>query len=125
MNRSKRRIGDDGRMKEEEDELLNRLYGVDHAESVRPSDAEPPKPPAARSAPAVKRPAVRALWLDTDPLRWRSVGRADMGGRIGDFAVAEKDPYTIYVAVGTGGVLKAASGGSTWQGVFDKRPVAS
>ena len=33
-------------MKEEEDEFLNRLYGVDHAESVRPSDAEPPKPPA-------------------------------------------------------------------------------
>src|SRR5207253_8205292 len=47
------------------------------------------------------------------------------GGRIADFAVAEKDPYTIYVAVGTGGVLKTTNNGSTWQGVFDKQPVAS
>ncbi len=27
------------------DELLNRQYGVDHAEHVRPSDAEPARPP--------------------------------------------------------------------------------
>ena len=35
-------------MKEERpdpDELLNRAYGVDHAEYVRPSDAEPARPP--------------------------------------------------------------------------------
>src|SRR6266702_3688850 len=194
MNRSKRRIGDDGRMKDEEDEFLNRLYGVDHAESVRPSDAEPPKPPAnceecgspdvrrvhklpsyvlflllvfglgialdqalaafllaastafaqqpqpqpkpdvaegqqtpaskttpgtpqpATAAPAANQPAVRPPSLDTHPLRWRSIGPANMGGRIADFAVAEKDPYTIYVAVGTGGVLKTTNNGSTWQG---------
>ncbi len=28
------------------DELLNRVYGVDHAETVRPSAEEPAKPPA-------------------------------------------------------------------------------
>lgn len=28
------------------DEFLNRVYGVDHAESVRPSATEPAKPPA-------------------------------------------------------------------------------
>lgn len=32
-------------MIEDEDEILNRQYGVDHAEYVRPSDAEPAKPP--------------------------------------------------------------------------------
>ena len=29
----------------DQDEFLNRIYGVDHAESVRPSDAEPARPP--------------------------------------------------------------------------------
>ncbi len=48
-----------------------------------------------------------------------------MGGRIADFAVAEKDPYAIYVAVGTGGVLKSTNNGTTWQSIFDKQPVAS
>jgi photosystem II stability/assembly factor-like uncharacterized protein len=63
--------------------------------------------------------------LDTHSLRWRSVGPANMGGRIADFAVVEKDPYTIYVAVGTGGVLKTTNNGTTWEPVFDKQPVAS
>lgn len=34
-----------GQDEEDPDEALNRLYGVDHAEYVRPSDAEPAKPP--------------------------------------------------------------------------------
>jgi len=63
--------------------------------------------------------------LDTHSLRWRSVGPANMGGRIADFAVVEKDPYTIYVAVGTGGVLKTTNNGTTWEPVFDKEAVAS
>jgi hypothetical protein len=45
MKRSKRRIGDDVRMPDEEDEALNRLYGVEDAEFVRPSATEPAKPP--------------------------------------------------------------------------------
>ncbi len=39
-------MGDDVRMTEpDEDEFLNRLHGVEHAEFVRPSDAEPPRAP--------------------------------------------------------------------------------
>jgi photosystem II stability/assembly factor-like uncharacterized protein len=63
--------------------------------------------------------------LDTKPLRWRSIGPANMGGRIADFAVVEKDPYTIFVAVGTGGVLRTTNNGTTWEPVFDKEAVAS
>ena len=74
--------------------------------------------PAAAMAPA---PSP----LDTKPLKWRSVGPANMGGRIADFAVNEKDPYTIFAAVGTGGVLRTTNNGTTWQGVFDKEAVAS
>jgi len=47
---------------EDRDEFLNRLHGVEHAEFVRPSDAEPARPPeqcAACGSPDVRR--VRKL----------------------------------------------------------------
>lgn len=48
-----------------------------------------------------------------------------MGGRVSDFAVAEKDLYTIYVGLGTGGVFKTKNNGTTWQPIFEKQSVAS
>src|SRR5439155_15652698 len=83
--------------------------------------AEGVQTPPSKTTP----PATQAPMLDTHPLRWRSIGPANMGGRIADFAVVEKEPYTIFVAVGTGGVLKTTNNGTTWQSVFDKQPVAS
>src|SRR5437016_5447497 len=80
---------------------------------------------AAQTPPSKTTAAVRTAVLDVRPLRWRSIGPANMGGRISDFAVVEKDPYTIYAGIGTGGVLKTTNNGTTWQGVFDKQPVAS
>lgn len=78
---------------------------------------------AAASSPGAT--TASAPQLDTRPLRWRSIGPANMGGRIADFAVNEKDPYTIFAAVGTGGVLRTTNNGTTWEPVFDKQPVAS
>src|ERR1044071_2698482 len=95
---------------------------------------QPPQPPPKDPAESVQTPASKttapaaaqpSAALDVKPLRWRSIGPANMGGRISDFAVVEKDPYTIYAGVGTGGVLKTTNNGTTWQGVFDKQPVAS
>jgi photosystem II stability/assembly factor-like uncharacterized protein len=93
---------------------------------------QPPQPPPHDPAEGGPTPASKtttaapsAPALDTRPLRWRSIGPANMGGRIADFAVVEKDPSTIYVGVGTGGVLKSTNNGTTWDGVFDKQPVAS
>jgi photosystem II stability/assembly factor-like uncharacterized protein len=94
--------------------------GQTPASKTTPGASQSPAAP-----PAVNQPAVRPASLDTRPLRWRSIGPANMGGRISDFAVVEKDPYTIYAGVGTGGVLKTTNNGTTWQGVFDKEPVAS
>src|SRR6185295_14491767 len=76
------------------------------------------------SAPAAGT-AASANAIDTKPLKWRAIGPANMGGRVADFAVNEKDPYTIFVAVGTGGVLRTTNNGTTWEPVFDKQPVAS
>ncbi|MEK7330603.1 MAG: hypothetical protein AAB113_07355, partial [Candidatus Eisenbacteria bacterium] len=58
-------------------------------------------------------------------LAWRSVGPANMGGRVSDVAVIEKRPATFYVGLGTGGVFKTTNQGTTWSAVFEKEAVAS
>lgn len=58
-------------------------------------------------------------------VRWRSIGPATMGGRISDIAVDEKNPYTFFVGLATGGLLKTTNNGTTWTPVFDDQPVAS
>jgi len=80
-----------------------------------------------RAASAAARPGPEpalesGLFRD---LTWRSVGPANCGGRVSDFAVVEKRPATFFVATGTGGLFKTANQGTTWSPVFDKQPVQS
>jgi len=49
----------------------------------------------------------------------RNIGPANMGGRIDDFAVAESNPFIIYVATASGGVWKTTNNGVTWKPIFD------
>jgi photosystem II stability/assembly factor-like uncharacterized protein len=49
----------------------------------------------------------------------RSIGPANMSGRITDVAVAASDPKTIFVATANGGVWKTMDGGERWEPVFD------
>jgi photosystem II stability/assembly factor-like uncharacterized protein len=49
----------------------------------------------------------------------RSIGPANMGGRITDLAVVESNPDVMYVAAATGGVWKTSDAGATWRPVFD------
>ena len=55
-------------------------------------------------------------------LRWRSIGPANTGGRIDDFAVARVpgQPDAIYVASASGGVFKSSNQGTTWTPIFDR-----
>jgi photosystem II stability/assembly factor-like uncharacterized protein len=55
----------------------------------------------------------------------RSIGPANMGGRISDFAVVDSNPAQYYVATAAGGVWKTSNQGTTWQPVFEKEAVAS
>lgn len=59
----------------------------------------------------------------TDPLLrgfyWRSIGPSDVGGRVDDIAVVERDPRIYYVGYATGGVFKTTNGGTTFEPVFD------
>src|SRR6476646_6438056 len=69
--------------------------------------------------------AQRAAALDPSllgSLRWRSIGPANTGGRVDDFAVARVpgQPDAIYVATASGGVFKSTNQGTSWTPVFDR-----
>lgn len=57
--------------------------------------------------------------------KWRSVGPANMGGRVSDIAVVEEKNSTIYVGLGTGGLWKTINNGTSWEPIFDNQSVAS
>jgi len=78
--------------------------------------------------PAAKSAAGTAAKFDIEkfkPLEWRSIGPANMGGRISDIAVVESDPARMFLATATGGVWKTQNMGTTWTPVFDKEAVSS
>ena len=56
---------------------------------------------------------------------WRSIGPANIGGRVDDIAVVEGNPSIIYIGFATGGVWKTTNNGTTWTPIFDKYPVSS
>ncbi len=56
---------------------------------------------------------------------WRSIGPANMGGRVDDIAVVESNPSIIYVGFATGGIWKTTNNGTTWTPIFDEYPVSS
>jgi len=75
------------------------------------------------TAPARAEDALLKVILDQ--AQFRSIGPATMGGRIADIAVDEKNPFTYYAALATGGLIKTTNDGTTWSAVFDHQPVAS
>jgi photosystem II stability/assembly factor-like uncharacterized protein len=58
-------------------------------------------------------------------LQFRSIGPANMGGRIDDFAVVENNPSIFYVGAATGGVWKTTNNGTTFDPIFDDAGSAS
>jgi hypothetical protein len=54
----------------------------------------------------------------------RSIGPAVMGGRVSEIAMDPKNPYTFYVALGTGGVMKTEDNGASFSGIFEEESVA-
>ncbi len=58
-------------------------------------------------------------------LKARSIGPANMSGRIGAIEGVPSDPNVFYVGGAAGGVFKSTDGGLTWTPVFDDQPVSS
>ena len=83
-------------------------------------------PPAVAPAP---RPVPEFVSTIPDSyvkkMTWRSVGPANMGGRITALAVVESDPSTYYVATASGGLIKTTNNGTTFEMLFDKESTVS
>ncbi len=62
-------------------------------------------------------------WIQT--LQWRSIGPANMGGRIVALAVYPRDPNLYYVATASGGLLKTENNGITFTHLFDRESTVS
>ncbi|TWT45512.1 Dispase autolysis-inducing protein precursor [Phycisphaerae bacterium RAS1] len=72
------------------------------------------------------RDAARTLKPDDfKGLAWRSVGPANMGGRVADVAINPGNAKTYYVGYGTSGLFKTTNAGTTFAALFDKEATAS
>ncbi len=83
--------------------------------------------PLSAQAPVPAAPAAPAP-LDSATLagfRWRSVGPANMAGRITDIEGIPAPSKTFYVAAATGGIWKTTNAGTTFRPVFDNQRVVS
>jgi photosystem II stability/assembly factor-like uncharacterized protein len=58
-------------------------------------------------------------------LKARSIGPAVMGGRVSSITLDPEDIYTYYVGLGTGGVMKTANNGASFDAIFEKEDVAA
>ncbi|MGI9166572.1 MAG: VPS10 domain-containing protein [Pyrinomonadaceae bacterium] len=68
-----------------------------------------------------KSPVERAF----ERLEWRSIGPANMGGRIADVEGVPGDPNLVYVASASGGLWKTTNGGVTWKPIFERQGTIS
>ncbi len=83
---------------------------------------------ARTQAPAAQ-PAARMLNAPTNPnlqgFRWREIGPTGQGGRIDDFAVNEKAPFTYFVGFAVSGIWRTVNNGTTYDPIFDSHGTSS
>lgn len=88
--------------------------------------AAPPQFGGPPSAQAQRRAATGDAVTDAlAALSWRSIGPANMGGRVTAILGVPGDPKTFWVGGADGGVWKTTNGGTTFEGVFEDYPVYS
>ncbi|MEM9065187.1 MAG: PDZ domain-containing protein [Planctomycetota bacterium] len=56
---------------------------------------------------------------------WRSIGPANMSGRLIDIAVHADNPKHFYLATASGGILKTTNNGVTFEHIFDDQSTVS
>jgi S1-C subfamily serine protease/photosystem II stability/assembly factor-like uncharacterized protein len=116
--------------------ILKRLTSMEPPKAVEPPKAIEPSKPESKptSSDAASKPTTQAselppaIKLDADRIKsiqWRSIGPANMGGRITDIAVHDKDPSLWFVATASGGILKTNNQGTTVTHQFDRQETVS
>ncbi len=81
------------------------------------------KETAAKKPASASKPTLPTAWVK--PLQWRSIGPANMSGRIPALAVCEENPSTWWVASASGGLLKTVNNGTTFEHQFDHEATVS
>jgi len=79
-------------------------------------------------APAAGAQAAKSAPLDSATIagfRWRSIGPANMGGRIADIAGIPSPSKTFYVAAAGGGIWKTTNAGTTFRPIFEHEKVVA
>ncbi len=69
--------------------------------------------------------AKPSITTATSNLLWRSIGPANMGGRVADVEGVPGNPNIVYVGTGSGGIFKTTDGGITWKPIFDRQSTIS
>ncbi len=64
-----------------------------------------------------------ASWVKS--MNWRSIGPANMSGRITALSIYEADPTTFYAATASGGLLKTTNNGTSFVHQFDREEAVS
>lgn len=96
------------------------------ASTSGPTGAKASTEPAAAEAKPARPKLVGDIpenWIKG--VRWRSIGPANMGGRIVDMTMHPTDTSTWWVATASGGLLKTVNNGVSFQHQFDKEKVVS
>ncbi|MEQ1828578.1 MAG: PDZ domain-containing protein, partial [Pirellula sp.] len=95
-------------------------------DTPKPTQAEAPKTSIASASKLPEQPPAIKLSPDQiKSIQWRSIGPANMSGRITDIAVHDKDPSLWYIATASGGILKTTNQGTTITHQFDKQETVS
>jgi S1-C subfamily serine protease/photosystem II stability/assembly factor-like uncharacterized protein len=112
--------------------IVDKLKLLDQPKPAEATPAEKKSPAAAQSSTTstppkpVEKPTAISLSSDqVKSIQWRSIGPANMSGRITDIAVHEKDPSMWYIATASGGILKTINQGTTVSHQFDKQETVS
>ncbi len=58
-------------------------------------------------------------------LSWRSIGPANMGGRVSDVIGVPGNPNLVYVGTASGGVWKTTDAGTNWKPIFEREGTIS
>ena len=100
--------------------LLNQSAAPNYAQELSatpsPSPAESPTP-SSDAKPTFESAFAR--------LEWRSIGPANMGGRVADVEGVPGNANVVYVATASGGLWKTINAGVTWKPIFERQGTIS
>ncbi len=104
------------------------LFVILLCQSVLSTVAQEPTPtvsPESSPAPLASGPAKGPFESAFERLEWRSIGPANMGGRVSDVEGVPGNPNVVYVASASGGLWKTVNAGVTWKPIFERQNTLS